>query len=152
MNNFTKAHKMTKEIIQAGDNYAATFALCLKHIHQTEANKMVEMTDMQKLMAVYIADAEARIVALKVMQAANPTGYVVVSLASNHPLKFENGGVSISNIENASRYSERRIADAKGRTVRNGAGGKSVGRSVMAQIESEIADQLEHIEVLKRAK
>lgn len=34
MSTFAKAHAMTKRIIQAGDNYAATFALCLKVEHK----------------------------------------------------------------------------------------------------------------------
>lgn len=59
MNAFTKAHKMTKEIIQAGDNYAATFALCLKYVHAKPVKKVVTALD------VYAA-----------MQDANENGYV----------------------------------------------------------------------------
>lgn len=52
MNNFSKAHKMTKAIIQAGDNYAATFALCLKAVYaESKAPaKKVDMMDVYKAM------------------------------------------------------------------------------------------------------
>lgn len=44
MNVMTKAHKLTKEVIQAGDNYNATFSLCLKAVY-AESKKKTDMLD-----------------------------------------------------------------------------------------------------------
>ena len=41
-NIFKKAHALTKATIQAGDNYAATFAICLKVIYAESKEETVE--------------------------------------------------------------------------------------------------------------
>lgn len=40
---FKQAHAMTKQVIQTGDNYAATFAACLKFIKNSNS-KLVAIT------------------------------------------------------------------------------------------------------------
>lgn len=147
MNAFTQAHALTKQVIQAGDNYAATFALCLKQVHQ-EAKPM---TEAQKLVAYFIQTTEARIAELKAFEATNPTGFVVISTAVGMALKFEGDKVRVINIEAASTF-EQRIADAMARKVRNGAGMPIVVKHISTQIADEIADKLAHIETLKTAK
>ena len=39
---FKQAHAMTKQVIQSGDNYAATFGLCLKAIKAEQALQAVK--------------------------------------------------------------------------------------------------------------
>ena len=48
---FQKAHALTKVTIQASDNYAATFAICLKVVYQMAANAMTTL-DYRKMGAV----------------------------------------------------------------------------------------------------
>lgn len=149
MNNFSKAHQLTKQVIQAGDNYAATFALCLKHIIQTEKENT-----MHPELAKMIKQSEARIEELKAMQAANPSGYIIVT-GSKIPVcvKFSEDFKSVgpTNLENATRFDRLDIARIKGGAIRNGAG--EVGRVVhiSIHIEHEIADQKKLIEDLKKA-
>jgi len=136
MNAFTQAHTMTKEIIQAGDNYAATFALCLKHI------KGSIMTEAQKLAAQFIADAKARIVELEAFKSTNPSGYVVITGEDvKMSLQFDAGSVKVCRIESATRYSERRIADAIASQVRNGANYKAKSIWLIDQIVNDIECQ-----------
>lgn len=48
---FTKAHTLTRATIQAGDSYAATFALCLKAVYaESKQNPMA--AKLQKILAV----------------------------------------------------------------------------------------------------
>lgn len=42
-NIFKAAHKLTKATIKAGDNYQATFAICLKVVYQMVANAISEL-------------------------------------------------------------------------------------------------------------
>lgn len=49
---FKTAHALTKATIQAGDNYAATFAICLKVVYQMAANAMTTL-DYRKMGAVF---------------------------------------------------------------------------------------------------
>lgn len=41
---FKKAHSLTKATLRKGDNYAATFALCLKHVMAQTADKVETAT------------------------------------------------------------------------------------------------------------
>lgn len=138
MNNFAKAHKLTKEVIQAGDNYAATFALCLKHIIQTE-----KANTMNPVIQEMINNSQERIAALEAFKATKPTGYIVVTGSKiSMCLLFSNNfeTVGITNIENATRFDRLDMARVKGSRVQNGAG--EVGRVVhiSIQIEAEISD------------
>lgn len=48
---FKKAHKLTKDIIKKGDNYRATFKLCLSFVYsqiKKGVNKMVELIGSEK--------------------------------------------------------------------------------------------------------
>ena len=50
-NIFKKAHKLTKDIIKKGDNYRATFKLCLSFVYsqlKKGVNKMVELKGTEK--------------------------------------------------------------------------------------------------------
>lgn len=50
-NIFKKAHELTKKIIKAGDNYKATFRLCLTFVYsqiKKGVNKMVELKGTEK--------------------------------------------------------------------------------------------------------
>lgn len=148
MNNFTKAHKMTKEIIQAGDNYAATFALCLKHIIKTE--KEAKMNYVQHVIETF----EARIAALEAFKATKPTGYIIVTGSKMPmPIKFSEDfkTVGATNVENATRFDRLNMARVKGATIRNGAG--EVGRVVhiTIQIEHDLADTRQAIADLKKS-
>lgn len=149
MNNFAKAHKLTKEVIKAGDNYAATFALCLKHIIQTE--KANTMKPEIKLM---IETFEARITEIEAFKATKPTGYiVVVGDRVPMPIKFSEDfkSVGATNVENATRFDTMGLAKVKGSTVRNGAGDVARVVHVSIHIEHELTDNRRMIEDLKKA-
>lgn len=144
MNAFAQAHKLTKEIIQPGDNYAATFALCLKHIAK-KVNPMIDMIDGM------IADSQAYIAKLEAFKATNPMGYIVVTGSGRMPIAFD-VAVHVSNIEGATRYNDLRIAQAKGRQVQNGAKEQGYAVYVVDQIEWEIGQQQKLIADLTEAK
>lgn len=150
MNNFAKAHKLTKDVIKAGDNYAATFALCLKHIIQTE-----KANTMNPVIAEMVKNSEARIAALEAFKATKPTGYIIVTGSKvPMPIKFSDDfeTAGVTNVENATRFDRLDIARSKGSRVSNGAG--EIGRVVhmSIQIESEISDMRRLIEDLKKAQ
>jgi len=42
-NIFKAAHKLVKATIQTGDNYSATFAICLKTVYQMAANTLTSL-------------------------------------------------------------------------------------------------------------
>ena len=145
MNAFAQAHKMTKEIIQAGDNYAATFALCLKYINQ-KANPMIDtLNNMIQQSQEYIARLQA-------LKATNPRGYIVVTGSGRMPIVFADGNAHMSNIECATRYNDVMIAKAKARQVTNGAQEKGVAVDVVEQIDWEIIQQTKLIADLNTAK
>lgn len=138
MNAFTQAHKMTKEIIQAGDNYAATFALCLKHINQKAKTMKPELLE---FINKGIADSEAYIARLEAFKATNPTGYIIVTGSGRIPVMFHDNSVTIGNIESANRYNDLRIATAKGRQVHNGNNEQGRPVYITEQVEWEIGQQ-----------
>jgi hypothetical protein len=145
MNAFTQAHAMTKEIIQAGDNYAATFALCLKHINK-KVNPMIDMIDGM------IADSKAYIGRLEAFNATGPKGYIVVTGEGRICVAFEGDTCHTTNTLNATRYNDLQIAKAKGRQVQNGKGEKGRAVYVTEQIEWEISQQNILIAQLTEAK
>lgn len=145
MNAFAQAHKMTREIIQAGDNYAATFALCLKHVNK-KVNPMIEIIENA------IADSRDYIAKLEAFKASNPTGYVVFTGQGRICVKFEGNTVQPTNLTNATRYNDLAIAKAKARQVFNG--NKEQGQTIwiIEQIEWEIGQQQTLIAQLTEAK
>ena len=147
MNAFTQAHKMTKEIIQAGDNYAATFALCLKHINQKVNPMIITINGM-------IADSQAYIGRLEAFNATSPKGYIVVTGKHRMPILFDNVADTavVTNIETATRYNDLQIAKAKARRVTNGAMERGEVVYVVDQIEWEIGQQQKLIADLTEAK
>jgi hypothetical protein len=144
MNAFAQAHKMTREIIQAGDNYAATFALCLKHLNQ-KVNPMIQVINEM------IEGSQAYIVRLEAFKATAPKGYIVVTGSGRMPVNFDDLA-SVTNVENATRYNDLQIAKAKGRQVQNGANEKGQAVYVLDQIEWEIGQQQKLIADLTEAK
>lgn len=50
-NIFKKAHALTKATLKAGDNYAATFAICLKTVYQMAAKALTTL-EFRKMQAV----------------------------------------------------------------------------------------------------
>lgn len=144
MNAFSQAHKMTKEIIQPGDNYAATFALCLKHLNK-KVNPMIDMIDGM------IADSQAYIARL---EALTLTGYIVVTGSHRVPVAFDIKAdtAHASNIDKANRFNDLRIAQAMGRKVTNGNKEQGYAVHVTDQIEWEIGQQKQLIEQLTEAK
>lgn len=145
MNAFTQAHALTKQVIQAGDNYAATFALCLKQVHK-EANPMKAMLDEMIQQATdYIARLEA-------FKATNPMGYIIVTGSGRMPIKFDANHAGVTNIENANRFNDLRIAQAKGRQITNGNQETGVAVYVVEQVEWEIGQQQKLIADLTEAK
>lgn len=152
MNAFAQAHAMTKEIIQAGDNYAATFALCLKHINQ-KAKAMQIKPEALQYIETAITDSKAYISRLEAFKATNPTGYIVVTGSGRMPIVFnDNQTANVGNIQTASRWNDRRIAQAKGRQVTNGNKEQGVAVYVVDQIEWEIGQQKQLITQLTEAK
>ncbi len=145
MNAFTQAHAMTKEIIQAGDNYAATFALCLKHINK-KVNPMIDTINGM------IADSQAFIARLEAFKATNPIGYIVVTGSHRMPIKFDDTHAQVSGVEGANRFNDLRIAQAKARQITNGAMERGVAVYVVDQIEWEISEQQKLIATLNVAK
>lgn len=133
MNAFAQAHKMTKEIIQAGDNYAATFALCLKRVY-LEANPMFTMINEM------IEGSKAYIARLEAFEATAPKGYIVVTGSGRMPVNFDDIA-AITNVQNATRYNDLAIAKAKARQVQNGAKEQGQAVYVLDQIEWEIGQQ-----------
>ena len=142
MNAFTQAHAMTKEIIQAGDNYAATFALCLKHINQ-KAKAMQIKPEAVQYIETAIADSKAYIARLEAFNATAPKGYIVVTGSGRIPVVFnrEADTANVGNIETANRFNDLRIAQAMGRKVTNGNKEQGVAVYVVDQIEWEIGQQ-----------
>ena len=145
MNAFAQAHKLTKEIIQPGDNYAATFALCLKHLNQ-KVNPMIDMIDGM------IADSQAYIARLEAFKATNPTGYMVITGKLRVCVKFEGDTAGWATVQTATRYNDLRIAQAKARQVQNGANEKGQAVYVVDQIEWEVNQQNKLIADLTEAK
>lgn len=148
MNNFSKAHQLTKQVIQAGDNYAATFSLCLKHIIQTA--KENAMNYVQHVIETF----EKRIAELEAFKATKPAGYIIVTGSKMPmPIKFSEDfkTVGATNVENATRFDRLDIARVKGATIRNGAG--EVGRVVhiTIQIEHDLTDTRQAIADLKKS-
>lgn len=152
MNAFTQAHKMTKEIIQAGDNYAATFALCLKHINQKVKTMQIKPEAVTTIESV-IADSKAYIARLEAFNATSPKGYIIVTGSGRMPIVFDNVADTavIGNIETATRYNDLQIAKAKGRRVTNGHNEQGVAVYVVDQIEWEIGQQQKLIADLTEA-
>jgi hypothetical protein len=146
MNAFTQAHKMTKEIIQAGDNYAATFALCLKHIHQ-KANPMIDMINEM------IEGSNAFIARLEAFKATAPKGYIIVTGSGRIPVAFdlEADTACVGSIEKANRFNDLQIAKAMGRKVTNGHKEQGVAVYIIDQIEWEIGQQQKLIADLTEA-
>ena len=147
MNAFTQAHKMTKEIIQAGDNYAATFALCLKHINQ-KVNPMIDTINGM------IADSQAYIGRLEAFKATNPMGYIVVTGKHRIPVAFDIKAdtAGMGSVQSANRFNDLRIAQAMGRKVTNGNKEQGYAVYVVDQIEWEIGQQQKLIADLTEAK
>lgn len=66
---FKKAHQLTKQTVQTGDNYAATFALCLKAVYKAmtyQAPKKIRYTHdgytrEHELLASTVAEEIARL-------------------------------------------------------------------------------------------
>ncbi|MND22862.1 hypothetical protein D3C76_165650 [compost metagenome] len=142
MNAFSQAHAMTKEIIQPGDNYAATFALCLKHINQ-KAKTMEIKPEAVQYIETAIEDSKAYIARLEAFKATNPTGYIVVTGTARMPIVFDiqANTANVGNIQTANRWNDVRIAQAKGRQVQNGNGEKGQAVYVVDQIDWEIGQQ-----------
>ena len=144
MNVMTKAHALTKQVIQAGDNYAATFALCLKQVHM-EANPMkAAINQMIDSATQYIARLEA-------FKATNPVGYIIVTGSGRMPVQFDSDSAKVSSIENANRFNDLRIAKAKGRQITNGCQETGVAVYVTEQVEWEIGQQEKLIADLNNA-
>ena len=144
MTTFAKAHAMTKQVIQAGDNYAATFALCLKQVY-LEANPMkAAITQMIEQAKDYISRLEA-------FKTTNPMGYIIVTGSGRLPVKFDADSAETSSIEKANRFNDLRIAKAKGRQITNGCQETGVAVYVVDQIEWEIGQQQKLIEDLTAA-
>jgi hypothetical protein len=152
MNAFAQAHKMTKEIIQAGDNYAATFALCLKHINQKAKTMQIKPEALQFIKTA-ITDSEAYIARLEAFNATAPKGYIIVTGSGRMPIVFDNVADTavIGNIENATRYNDLHRAKAMGRKVTNGNKEQGVAVYVVDQIEWEIGQQRKLIADLTEA-
>ena len=56
---FTKAHALTRQTVQAGDSYHATFALCLKAVYAEQKQDPME-EKLQKILAI-VGDREHEI-------------------------------------------------------------------------------------------
>ena len=52
---FKQAHALTKATIQAGDNYQATFALCLKAVYaqSKESSTLINLAALLKLLPMF---------------------------------------------------------------------------------------------------
>jgi hypothetical protein len=152
MNAFAQAHKLTKEIIQPGDSYAATFALCLKHLNQ-KAKTMQIKPEAVQFIETAIADSKAYIARLEAFKATDPKGYIVVTGSGRIPVTFniQADTANIGNIETANRFNDLRIAQAMGRKVTNGNKEQGVAVYVVDQIEWEIGQQQKLIDDLTEA-
>lgn len=83
---FKLAHAMTKQVIQTGDNYAATFGLCLK---QVKANAKVKMTSLQVVLVVLFAIIS--VITKEVKQVSLPTkkGQIAYANKEGDKVAFE---------------------------------------------------------------
>ena len=53
---FKAAHKLAKSVIQAGDNYSATFALCLKAVYAQSSSNVINI-ERSELVAWFAANS-----------------------------------------------------------------------------------------------
>lgn len=82
---FKLAHKMTKQVIQTGDNYQATFGQCLKVV---KANN-VKMTSLQVILVIIFALVV--VITKEVKQVSLPTqkGSIVYANKQSDKVAFE---------------------------------------------------------------
>ena len=95
MNNsqlFKQAHAMTKQVIQAGDNYKVTFGACLKAIK--EDAKQVSFT--ATIIIIAFAILASMIKPVSVVKLPTKKGYIVYATKGNDKVAFEVTTISVN--------------------------------------------------------